>query len=83
MSYLPVGFPVPEREVLDALRRSILATVKTPHPPLAEELAVVVLADQAGVELEGLDPEAVWLTPPDQRAAVFVALGRLLGELAG
>jgi hypothetical protein len=81
MSYLPSGFPAPDRETIERLRQSILAGIKTPHPPMVDELAVIICADEAGVDLRGVDPEVLWTSPPEERAAVFEALGRVLAGL--
>ena len=83
MTYLPKGFPTPEHETVEALRHSILAKLRTPFPPLPDELAVIICADQAGVDLSAVDPEALWHSSPEERAPVFSALGRLLGEVVG
>lgn len=83
MSFLPPGFPAPDPETIDALRRSIRATIDTPHPPRTDELAVIICADEAGVDLAGVDPEMLWRSPPDERQPVFEALGQLLGEALG
>ncbi|MDB5100085.1 MAG: hypothetical protein JWM80_4506 [Cyanobacteria bacterium RYN_339] len=80
MSYLPPGFPAPDRETMEKLRQSILAGLKTPHPPEWDELGVIISADEAGVDLSGVDAEALWLAPPDERAPIFAALGQLLAE---
>lgn len=79
-AFLPAGFPWPEREVLAQLRANILALVKTQHPPEWEELAVSILADQAGLSLEGEAVATVWTMPPAERAPLFARLGELIAE---
>ena len=81
--FLPSGFPLPDREAIARLRESVMAETRTPHPPETAELAVLIAADEAGVELGEVDPAAVWLSAPDARQPLFEAIGRLLGELAG
>jgi hypothetical protein len=80
--FLPPGFPLPEREAIAALRESVMKETRTPHPPESAELAVLIAADEAGVDLGEVDPAAVWLSPPEAREPLFTAIGRLLGELA-
>lgn len=79
--FLPPGYPLPERETMAALRQSIMHETDTPHPPEPAELAVLITADEAGVDLAGIDAQAVWLSPPEARAPLFARLGELLGEL--
>ena len=78
--YLPAGVPAPPPEVVAQLRASILQQLATPHPPEPAELAVLIIADEAGVDLSGVDARAVWAQPPAERAPVFAALERLLAE---
>lgn len=80
-SYLPAGFPIPEREALARLRETILRETRTAHPPEWAELAVLVSADEAGADLAGLDAREIWAMPVESRAPVFEALGRLLHDL--
>lgn len=79
-SFLPPGFPRPEPETIAQLRQSILQQVHTPHPPLPAELAVLIVADEAGIDLTGVDARTIWLQPPDEREALFTTLGALLAE---
>jgi hypothetical protein len=81
--FLPPGLPLPEREAMAALRQSILAETATKHPPEAAELAVLIVADEAGIDLSGVDAAAVWASPPEAREPIFVRLGELLGDLTG
>jgi hypothetical protein len=78
--YLPPGFPLPARDTMESLRRSIMQETATPHPPEPAELAVLITADDAGIDLSGVDAKAVWLNPPEARAPLFMRLGELLGE---
>lgn len=79
-SFLPPGFPVADREVLEKLRASIMNQVKTKHPPEWAELAVAVAAEEVGVDLYDIDVGFVWGMPPEGRAAFFARLGALVGE---
>lgn len=81
--FLPPGFPRPDPEVMDRLRQNILKDTKTQHPPEAAELAAIIAADEAGVDLSAIDPAEIWLSPPDAREPVFLLLRQLLGEMAG
>lgn len=78
--FLPAGVPLPEREVIARLRQSISQHLKTPHPPLDAELAVLIVADELGVDLSAVDARSVWLQAPDERAELFTTLSRLLSE---
>lgn len=78
--FLPPGFPNPEPETLAQLKASIHQQVDTPYPPETAELAVLIVADEAGIDLSAVDARAIWLQPSDERAPVFAALGRLLAE---
>lgn len=80
--YLPPGCPMPDREAMARLRESVLKETRTPHPPEPAELAVLIAADEAGIDLADVDPAAVWLSPPEARAPLFAAISRLLGQLA-
>lgn len=80
-TYLPAGFPAPDRETLARLRETIMRETRTAHPPEWAELAVLVSADEAGCDLAGLDPREIWAMPVVARSPVFEALGRLLAEL--
>jgi hypothetical protein len=81
--FLPPGFPRPDPEVLDRLRQNILKETRTKYAPEAAELAAIIAADEAGVDLSAIDPAEIWLSPPDAREPVFQLLRRLLGEMAG
>ena len=65
------------------LRQSVLKETATPHAPEWAELAVLIAADEAGIDLTAIDPHAVWQLPPADREAVFALLGQLLGEISG
>ena len=81
--FLPPGFPRPDPEAMDRLRQNILKETRTPYPPEPAELAAIIAADEAGVDLSAIDPDGVWASPPEAREAVFLLLRRLLGEMAG
>jgi hypothetical protein len=81
--YLPPGLPVPDREAMASLRANVMLRSKTPHPPEAAELAAIIVADEAGIDLAEVDAEAVWAQPPEARAPIFEAIARLLGEVVG
>lgn len=78
--FLPPGYPLPEREVMAQLKQSILHEVKTPYPPETAELAVLIIADEAGVDLAGVDARAIWLEPPESRSGLFLMLKKVLQE---
>lgn len=78
--FLPPGYPLPESEVIAQLRQNILQRLAPPHPPETAELAVLILADEAGLELGEVDAEAVWALPPADREGLFLALRRALAE---
>jgi hypothetical protein len=80
--YLPPGFPPPDREAMARLRESVLKETKTPHPPEAAELALLIAADEAGIDLSSIDPMAVWMSPLEARTPIFEAIARLLAELS-
>jgi hypothetical protein len=79
--YLPAGFPRPEAEAIAQLRRTIMEATRTPHPPEVGELAVIIAASEAGVDLTEIDPEAIWLEPSEIRGPLFALIGRLLAEM--
>ena len=78
--YLPAGFPLPDRETMARLRQSILYEMSTPHPPEWAELAVLITADEAGIDMHEVDPRAIWALSPEARAPIFTMLRRLLAE---
>ena len=79
--YLPPGCPAPEPEALAALRQNIVAGLATPHPPEPAELALIVMADEAGIDLSAIDAREIWLEPAEAREPVFRAIARLLAEI--
>src|SRR5690349_376908 len=79
--FLPPGFPPPDREAVARLRESVMKETRTAHPPEAAELATLIAADDAGIDLSSVDPTMVWLSPPEVRAPIFEAIGRLLAEM--
>lgn len=81
--WLPPGFPVPEREVIEKLRQSVMHEVATPHPPELAELALLIALDEAGLDLGDVDARAIWMQPSDEREPVFALLARLLAEETG
>jgi hypothetical protein len=81
--FLPPGFPRPDPEAMDRLRQNILKETGTKFAPEAAELAAIIAADEAGVDLSAIDPAEIWLSPQDAREPVFLLLRRLLGEMAG
>lgn len=79
--FLPIGFPRPDPEVIDRLRQNILKETRTKYPPEAAELAAIIAADEAGIDLSAIDPGEIWQSPPDAREPVFTMLAQLLGEM--
>ncbi len=79
--YLPAGFPLPDRESMVRLRENVVGRTRTKHPPEAAELAALIAADEAGIDLSAVDADEVWAQPAEEREAIFLAIGRLLGEL--
>lgn len=79
--YLPAGFPLPDREAMARLRENVVTRTRTKHPPEAAELAALIAADEAGIDLSEVDADEVWQQPVAAREALFLAIGRLLGEL--
>lgn len=82
-AYLPPGFPPPDREAMARLRENVVLRTRTKHPPEPAELAVLIAADEAGVDLSAVDAEEVWAQPAAARAPLFETIGRLLAEMAG
>ena len=80
--FLPPGCPVPDREAMSRLRENVVLRTRTPHPPEAAELAALIAADEAGIDLSGVNADEVWLQPAEAREAIFEAIGRLLGDLS-
>lgn len=80
--YLPPGFPLPDPHAMGSLRETILRATRTPHAPEPAELALVIAADEAGVDLGEIDARAVWELPAEARAPVFEAIAKVLRQLA-
>lgn len=79
--FLPPGFPAPDREAMAQLRENVVTRTRTPHPPEAAELAALIAADEAGIDLSEVNADEVWLTPAEAREPLFQAIARLLGEV--
>ena len=79
--YLPPGFPPPDREAMATLRANVVLRTRTPHPPEPAELAAIIAADEAGIDLAEVNADEVWLQPAEARQPLFAAIARLLGEV--
>jgi hypothetical protein len=81
--FLPPNFPSPDDETLEKLRRNVMERTSTPYRPDEGELAALVCADEAGVDLSEIDAAEVWLMTPAEREPFFTLIAGLLGEIAG